>query len=379
MRRLSVKQKLQSIILLLIAPVIVYASVTGPEPGYTNAPGDLGNCTQCHDKHGVNTGSGDLAFNGLPAVYEPGQVYDFSITVSQSGRRRFGFQLTALDTTNKRAGTLATRDSNTQVLSETGPGGRQYLEHTQQGSLSSITGSRTFLLRWTAPATDIGTVRFFIAGNATNNSGIQDDDDFIYTRTAASDSPTSKVTLSLESDLEGQSLEAGSVFRINWETSGSSNIDNIETRYSTDDGASFPIGNLIFTTTDPAVTGVDWTVPNISTGTAKIRVRVGKKSGDSIEVISDKFGIVAAGTPIPKILNASVDGKKLFISGENFQNGAKVELNGEKQKTSNEEDFAHMLKCKKAGKNIARGSTVTLVVRNPDGTISAPFQYTRPL
>src|SRR4029078_8840103 len=141
----------------------------------------------------------------------------------------------ALDTTNKRAGTLASRDANTQVLSDTGAGGRQYIEHTQQGSLSSITGSRTWQINWTAPATDIGTVRFFFAGNATNNSGVQDDDDFIYTNSASIDSTTSLVTLSLQTDFEGQTLQGGSVFRIDWATTGASNIDNIEARYSTDD------------------------------------------------------------------------------------------------------------------------------------------------
>ncbi|HST22599.1 MAG TPA: choice-of-anchor V domain-containing protein, partial [Blastocatellia bacterium] len=186
MHRLGAKQKLQSIILLLMLTAVAYASVTGPEPGYTNAPGDLGNCTQCHDHHAVNTGTGSVKITGLPSPYEPGKVYTLSVTTSQSGRIRFGFQLTALDTTNKRAGTLASRDANTQVLSETGVGGRQYIEHTQQGSLSSITGSRTWQINWTAPATDIGTVRFFFAGNATNNSGVQDDDDFIYTNSASS-------------------------------------------------------------------------------------------------------------------------------------------------------------------------------------------------
>jgi len=382
MLRLGAKQKLQSIILLLMLTVVAYASVTGPEPGYTNAPGDLGNCTQCHDHHAANMGTGSVKVTGLPSPYEPGKVYTLSVTTSQSGRIRFGFQLTALDTTNKRAGTLAPRDGNTQVLSQTGPGGRQYIEHTQQGSLSSITGSRTWQINWTAPATDIGTVRFFFAGNATNNSGVQDDDDFIYTNSASSDSPTSLVTLALETDLDDQTLVAGTVKKIEWATSGASNIDNIELRYSTDDGATFPISNLIFSTTDPAVMSTDWTVPNVSTDKAVLRVKVGKKSGDSVEVLSDDFIIQGDGPPViprPVIFSASVDGKKLFVTGENFEDGAKVELNGEKQKTSNEEDFSHMLKCKKSGKKIDRGATVTLVVRNPDGTRSEPFEYTRPL
>ena len=298
MLRLGAKQKLQSIILLLMLTVVAYASVTGPEPGYTNAPGDLGNCTQCHDHHAVNMGTGSVKITGLPSPYEPGKVYTLSVTTSQSGRIRFGFQLTALDTTNKRAGTLASRDANTQVLSETGPGGRQYIEHTQQGSLSSLTGSRTWQINWTAPATDIGTVRFFFAGNATNNSGVQDDDDFIYTNSASSDSPTSLVTLELETDLDGQTLAAGTVKKIEWDTTGPSNIDNIELRYSTDDGATFPISNLIFSTTDPAVTSTDWTVPNVSTDKAVLRVKVGKKSGDSVEVLSDDFIIQGDGEPV---------------------------------------------------------------------------------
>jgi hypothetical protein len=382
MSRSGAKQKLQSIVLLLMLTVVAYASVTGPEPGYTNAPGDLGNCTQCHDHNAVNMGNGSVKITGLPAPYEPGKVYTLTVTTAQSGRIRFGFQLTALDTTNKRAGTLASRDGNTQVLSETGPGGRQYIEHTQQGSLSSITGSRTWQINWTAPTTDIGTVRFFVAGNATNNSGIQNDDDFIYTGSASSDSPTSLVTLALETELDGQTLVAGTVKKIDWSTTGPSNIDNIELRYSTDDGVTFPITNLIFSTTNPAVMSADWTIPNISTSHAVLRVKVGKKSGDSVEVLTDKFNIQGDGPPIstrPVIFNASVDGKKLFVTGENFGDGAKVELNGEKQKTANEEDFSHMLKCKKAGKNIDRGVPVTLVVRNPDGTRSEPFEFTRPL
>jgi hypothetical protein len=380
MLRPGARQKLQAIAFSLMMALVVYASVTGPEPGYTNAPGDLGNCTQCHDHHAANTGPGSVKITGLPAVYEPGHVYDFTVTTAQAGRVRFGFQLTALDTSNKKAGKLATRDSNTQVLAETGPGGRQYIEHTQQGTLAPVSGSRTWQLRWTAPDTDVGTVRFFVAGNATNNSGVQDDDDYIYINSASTDSPTSAVTLSLESDLDGQTLQGGSVFRVNWATTGPSNIDNIEVRYSTDDGATFPISNLVFSTTDASVTGTDWTVPNVSTTHAVLRVKVGKKSGDSVEVLSDAFAITGDGSAaIPRIFSASLSGKKLFITGENFQQGAKVEMNGESQKTNNEEDFSHTLRCKKAGKKITPGVPVTLVVRNPDGARSAPFEFTRPI
>jgi len=82
---------------------------------------------------------------------------------------------------------------------------------------------------------------------------------------------------------------------------------------------------------------------------------------------------------VPSIASVAQTGKKLFISGNNFQQGAKVYLNGEKQKTNNEDEFGQLLRCKKAGKKVAPGETVSLVVINPDGGQSAAFLYTRPI
>ncbi|MEK6299672.1 MAG: choice-of-anchor V domain-containing protein [Acidobacteriota bacterium] len=379
MARFQAKQKLQIAIVMLFATIVAYASVQGPEPGYTNAPNDLGNCTSCHDKHLVDTGPGNVRISGLPAVYQPGQTYTFSVTTSQANRIRFGFQLTALDQLGKKAGALASVDSNTKLLFETGVGGRQYIEHSEAGTMAALSGSRTWQLRWTAPATDIGTVRFHVAGNATNNSGVQDDDDWIYTNSMLVDSPTTLVTLSLETLPDGQTLQAGSVFALDWTTTNPSNIDNTELRYSTDDGATFPISNQILFTTDTSITSHEWTIPNTPSTDAKLRVKIGKKSGDAVEVVTDVFAIAGdgSGLPAPRITGASLSGKKLYVTGENFQMGAKVELNGEKQKTVNEEDFSHSLKCKKAGKNIEAGVPVTLVVKNADGTRSQPFTFVK--
>lgn len=380
MLKLTGKRKLQSIVLVLFVSIAAYASVKGPEPGYTDAPGDLGNCTACHDHNLANSGPGSVKVNGLPSIYEPGHAYNVTVTTAQAGRIRFGFQLTALDSGFNRAGTLASTDGSTQVLPQTGLGGRQYIEHSEQGTLSSILGSRTWQIKWTAPDTDIGTVRFYFAGNATDNSGKQDDNDFIYTNSASSDSATSFVSVSLQSQPGGLTLQAGSHFTIGWNVTGLSNIDNVELRYSTDDGTTFPISNLILFTNNPEITIYDWTVPNTPTAHAVIRVLVGKKSGDAVQTKSGVFTISGDGTAtLPKISSASVSGKKLFVFGESFQMGAVVLLNGDEQGTLNDDDFSHMLRCKKAGKKIAPGATVTLRVLNPDGTLSDPFSFTRPL
>lgn len=81
----------------------------------------------------------------------------------------------------------------------------------------------------------------------------------------------------------------------------------------------------------------------------------------------------------PRITEASISGKKLFVTGENFDVGAVILMNGDKQKTSNDEQSATTrLIGKKAGKWISPGQTVKLQVRNSDGTLSPELSFRRP-
>ena len=84
---------------------------------------------------------------------------------------------------------------------------------------------------------------------------------------------------------------------------------------------------------------------------------------------------------VPEITRAEVIGKKLYVYGANFDDGAKLFLNGEKQKkTFNDEiNPATILIANKAGKKIAASESVTLQVQNSDGRLSNPFQFTRAL
>src|SRR5215470_7665104 len=124
------KERLQSVVVILFVTAVAYAKITGPDAGYTNAPGDLGNCTSCHDTyHDPNVGPGSVRMTGVPLVYQPGQEYIVAVVVQQANRQRYGFQLTAIDQDGNRAGTLSEIGSDTQVNSATGFGGRQYIEH----------------------------------------------------------------------------------------------------------------------------------------------------------------------------------------------------------------------------------------------------------
>jgi hypothetical protein len=112
-----------------------------------------------------------------------------------------------------------------------------------------------------------------------------------------------------------------------------------------------------------------------------VRVQVGKKSGDAVQVLSASFTITGDGSlSIPQITSASASGKRLFVTGQNFAIDAVVEVNGAEQGTVNDDaDPSHLLRSKKGAKKIAPGSSATLVVRNPDGTASPPFTFNRPL
>lgn len=105
-------------------------------------------------------------------------------------------------------------------------------------------------------------------------------------------------------------------------------------------------------------------------------IRIGVTSG--LHVHTRIATVVISG---PVITGAEVVGKNLYVRGGSFDDGAKVFLDGEKQKkTSNDElTPATKLIARKSGKRIAPGQTVTLQVRNPDGRLSNEFNYKRPV
>ena len=69
--------------------------------------------------------------------------------------------------------------------------------------------------------------------------------------------------------------------------------------------------------------------------------------------------------------------KQLFVVGDGFDSGAKILVNDEQKASNDDQHPTSALIAKKSGKRIARGQTVTLQVRNSDGTLSNQFSFTR--
>jgi photosystem II stability/assembly factor-like uncharacterized protein len=127
---------------------------------------------------------------------------------------------------------------------------------------------------------------------------------------------------------------------------------------------------------------VDWIrVTSASGGAGRGKVNYFVSPNDSTAPRTGRVGIASrvltitqAGLPV-RIDRASVLGKKLFIVGENFDPGAVILLNGEPQLTKNDSlDPKTSLIGRKAGKKVKAGDK--LQVRNPNGSLSAEFNFT---
>ncbi|UCD37920.1 MAG: hypothetical protein JSW54_00070 [Fidelibacterota bacterium] len=157
----------------------------GPKPASTNAPGETScQAGRCHSQYELNGGDGALTVEGVPGAYAPGQKYELTITIAQKGQKRWGFQITALDTNNLPAGGfyLLEKELTQQVqLSSSEGSPRRYVQHTLEGSyLGKKNGPVSWKLEWEAPDKPMGTVLFYTAGNAANFDK-KPWGDFIYT------------------------------------------------------------------------------------------------------------------------------------------------------------------------------------------------------
>jgi uncharacterized repeat protein (TIGR01451 family) len=170
----------------------------GPPAGYTHAPGEL-DCSDCHTTPVSSAGTLSL---GVPSKYTPGQTYDITVThaTADPTRIRWGFEMTALDSADQKAGSFAPADDLTRVINGEGPfPTREYVEHTSKGTFSGQQNGAGWTFKWTAPSQDVGPITFFLAGNQANGDGNSSGDNIFFTFKAVTFQPPApdfQVTLS---------------------------------------------------------------------------------------------------------------------------------------------------------------------------------------
>ena len=151
----------------------------GPPAGLTNAPGEAA-CTQCHNSFALDSTSSNLnnlslSGNFTGGGYIPDSTYTMTLSYSESGVSRFGFELTCLNSSHAMAGSFTKTSNATNKVTTTIYGGtREYMQQSSSGNSGSGTISWTF--SWTAPSTNVDTVYYYVVVNASNsNSGTSGD------------------------------------------------------------------------------------------------------------------------------------------------------------------------------------------------------------
>jgi hypothetical protein len=176
--------------LLIQARTVPRATAFSDQPPAkrTGAPGE-NTCNTCHDG-ALNGGGGTLAITGVPDHYMPGQNYVIAVSIAQTGKTRWGFELTALRNSNgSAAGAITNTTLFTTVQTSAGV---PYLSQTTLNAGNDGTfagapnGPITWFFQWTAPAGGTGAVTFYACGVAADNSGDADNGDDVYTVSAGS-------------------------------------------------------------------------------------------------------------------------------------------------------------------------------------------------
>jgi glucose/arabinose dehydrogenase len=189
----------------------VHAFASGPPAGYTDAPGEA-NCTACHTTYDLNTGPGSLRIEGLPETYSTNQEIPITIKMEQLDSIFFGFQLTALDSNGRRAGTLVVTNSDQTQLRNGNVSGnpRTYIEHTQNGIVPVEFDKKEWTFNWIAPDASTGPVTFYIAGNAADGNA-RPTNDHIYTTSLTVAAQNNPASFDLAVTPDTQTILAGGV------------------------------------------------------------------------------------------------------------------------------------------------------------------------
>lgn len=152
--------------------------------GRTGSPGESTCVNNCHNSYVLNDGTGSVTITSdIPNwEYMTNDTYNISVTVSHVGSPLFGFDFEALDgsSPNQNAGTImVTNSAETHILNATVSSViRKNIVHQLNGGVA--TDTKTFSFKWKAPATNIGNITFYAAGNGANGDN-QKPGDHIYT------------------------------------------------------------------------------------------------------------------------------------------------------------------------------------------------------
>lgn len=159
--------KIYAIPALILFALALLSNSTNPPNGKTGAPGESF-CTECHTPSATSL-DGSITVDGFPAVIEPNQTYQLTVTNSNTAGNgvKAGFQMTVLGPLNTKAGEMKNPSASSTVMSSLG---RQYFEHNPAPNYP-VSRQVSWTVDWTAPDLAAGSVvTWYAAGNIANGN-----------------------------------------------------------------------------------------------------------------------------------------------------------------------------------------------------------------
>lgn len=339
-------------LVLLLTPALMWADSYGPLPGYDGGPqepADVGGahpmaCASagCHTANATAGGPINAAGGGVTATFSSGSSYTpggpaitITVSVSDPVNKRFGFQMTArLDSNlaNGQAGDF-TAGANQIVLCDSGspkmPGKScpaaspiEFIEHDFQSASQVTTTPYTFT--WTPPATDIGPVHFYVAGNAVNGNGQADAGDHVYTTSyVLTPGGSTAPVLTSGSVANGATYVAGGLVPGSWAQVKGTGLSGVTRIWGSDDfkglgnnlptnlsGVQVKVNNLLAAIYYVDSGQVSFQVPDGISGTASVQVINNNVPSDTVTGAAASsspgiFPIIVNGTNYPAAVFAS--------------------------------------------------------------------------
>jgi len=166
--------------------LVLSSNSSGPGGNRTGSPGSSGNCSGCHSNAQVS-GTVDIVVKDLNGnavtSYMPNTKYNITVTASGNSSK-YGFQFTAMNSSNQKTGTYGTAPTKTSVYNA---GQAQIWGHTSPATTSQ---SASWTIEWTSPAAGAGDINMYTASVISNGNN-SDNGDFVATKnTKLTESPT---------------------------------------------------------------------------------------------------------------------------------------------------------------------------------------------
>ncbi len=170
-------------VVVMAAGTAVKNSSSAPA-SHTNAPGEQ-NCTACHsgtlNPTPANLTNLTLSIPFTGGGYIPDSTYSITVKYLQSGKSRFGFQITSLSKSgNNPVGSFTAGTGSTKLTGVVLGKTREYITHS--GGTGSSSGKGEWTFTWKAPSTNVDSIIFYVAVNAANSDGSTSGDE-IYAKT----------------------------------------------------------------------------------------------------------------------------------------------------------------------------------------------------